>query len=162
MSEPTKPNAKHESLSDTVSHLLEECRMVLPGIQALFGFQLIAVFNQVFWEKVQQREQVVHLIAIGLVAVSVALVMAPAAYHRQAEPETISKRFITLSTRLLSLSMLPLMLGISFDFYIIGRLILRSWMGSLLLTLMLLSIFVVLWFLLPRIAALQRIVGGSP
>jgi len=32
----------------TISHLLEECRMVLPGIQALFGFQLIAVFNQPF------------------------------------------------------------------------------------------------------------------
>jgi len=26
-------------------YLIEECRMVLPGIQALFGFQLIAVFN---------------------------------------------------------------------------------------------------------------------
>ena len=31
-----------ESLSDSVTHMLEECRMVLPGIQALFGcgFQL--------------------------------------------------------------------------------------------------------------------------
>lgn len=31
----------HEALplSEAVTHLLEECRMVLPGIQALFGFQ---------------------------------------------------------------------------------------------------------------------------
>jgi len=28
-----------ETLSESVSHMLEECRMVLPGIQALFGFQ---------------------------------------------------------------------------------------------------------------------------
>ncbi|TLG71825.1 hypothetical protein [Methylocystis sp. B8] len=27
---------------------IEEARMVLPGIQALFGFQLIAVFNNRF------------------------------------------------------------------------------------------------------------------
>ena len=36
------------SLPEATSHLLEECRMVLPGIQALFGFQLIAVFNSRF------------------------------------------------------------------------------------------------------------------
>ncbi len=29
---------------------IEEARMVLPGIQALFGFQLIAAFNQRFSE----------------------------------------------------------------------------------------------------------------
>lgn len=39
------------SLSEAVTHLLEECRMVLPGIQALFGFQLIVVFNPTFYEK---------------------------------------------------------------------------------------------------------------
>ena len=32
-------------LSKAAEYLLEECRMVLPGIQALFGFQLVAVFN---------------------------------------------------------------------------------------------------------------------
>lgn len=29
-------------------HLLEECRMVLLGIQMTFGFRLIAVFNPTF------------------------------------------------------------------------------------------------------------------
>ena len=51
MTTPTKDSVQQESRSDTVTHLLEECRMVLPGIQALFGFQLIAVFNAAFWEK---------------------------------------------------------------------------------------------------------------
>jgi hypothetical protein len=39
------------SLEDALTHLLEECRMVLPGVQALFGFQLIAVFNRSFFER---------------------------------------------------------------------------------------------------------------
>src|SRR5438552_700853 len=33
-----------ESLSQAVSHILEEARTVVPGIQALLGFQLVAVF----------------------------------------------------------------------------------------------------------------------
>ena len=36
---------EQESLKDEIANLIEEARMVLPGIQALFGFQLIAVFN---------------------------------------------------------------------------------------------------------------------
>ena len=62
------------SLDAAASHLLEECRMVLPGIQALFGFQLIAVFNQGFGEKLSQAQQVVHLVALVLTTLSMALV----------------------------------------------------------------------------------------
>jgi hypothetical protein len=150
MTHTTKDSVQHESRSDTVTHLLEECRMVLPGIQALFGFQLIAVFNAAFWEKLHWHEQCLHLAAIGLVAISVALVMTPAAYHRQAEPETISKRFISLSTKLLAWSMVPLMFAIALEVYIIGRLILENWIGSLLLSSILVTIFMSLWFILPR------------
>ena len=146
-----------EPLSDAVSHILEECRMVLPGIQALFGFQLIAVFNQTFWDKLQPHEQVIHFAAIYLVALSVALVMAPAAYHRLAEPTQISRRFIAVSTFFLSTSMYPLMVAISMDLYLIANLVFESWAGSLLLTALLLSIFTTLWVVFPRMTALQKL-----
>src|SRR5262249_57038708 len=90
-----------ESLSTSVTHMLEECRMVLPGIQALFGFQLIAVFNSAFWSRLDHFEQLLHYVAIGLVALSVALVMTPAAYHRQAGALAASRPFLTISTKLL-------------------------------------------------------------
>jgi len=121
---------QQESLSDMVTHVLEECRMVLPGIQALFGFQLMAVFNQVFWDRLTQAERTYHFTAIGLVALAVVLVMTPAAYHRQAEPETVSRNFLILSTRVLCWSMFPLMTGILMDFYLIGRLVLESAIGD--------------------------------
>jgi hypothetical protein len=121
-----------ETLSESVSHMLEECRMVLPGIQALFGFQLIAVFNSTFWTNLDPLEQQIHYLAIALVALSVALVMTPAAYHRQSEPMTVSRRFLTLSTKLLFWSMYPLMSGIVLDFYLIGTLILQNRLLSLL------------------------------
>ena len=156
MSTQTDNDTEVESLSDSVSHMLEECRMVLPGIQALFGFQLIAVFNSTFWGKLDQLEQLLHYMAIGLVALSVALVMTPAAYHRQAEPATVSKRFLIISTKLLFGSMYPLMGGILLDFYLIGSLILQSRLLSLLATLCLWCVFTVLWILLPRVQFLQR------
>jgi uncharacterized membrane protein len=149
------------SLSEAVTHLLEECRMVLPGIQALFGFQLIAVFNSTFRERLSSTEQCFHLAAIGLVAIAVALVMAPAALHSQTSPQAATQDFITIATRLLLLSMFPLMLGISFDFYLIARLILNNTLISLSLSTVLLVVFATLWFLLPRLTSLQKFARGK-
>ena len=53
--------------------LLNECRMVLPGIQALFGFHLIAVFNSNFQLLLTNLEQILHLFALALMAISIAL-----------------------------------------------------------------------------------------
>ena len=148
--------------SQEATFVLDECRMILPGIQALFGFQLVAVFNQVFWEKLSSSEQTLHLAAIALIAVAVALVMAPAAYHRQVERESISHDFIRLASRLLLLSLGTLALGIGLDFYLIARLIVESRAISLALALLLLGVFVTLWVLLPRMTALKNLVRGGP
>jgi hypothetical protein len=69
--------------------------MVLPGIQALFGFQLIAVFNTRF-DELAPSLQMIHLIALVAGAVSMSLVMTPAAYHRIAERGRLSSRFAEL------------------------------------------------------------------
>ncbi len=145
------PEHEQLPLSKAVSHLLEECRMVLPGIQSLFGFQLIAVFNQGFRQELTPVEQRIHLFALGLVAISVAMVMTPAAYHRQRGPRDVSKDLISISTRFLLLSMFPLMLGISLDFYLIARIILHDPMLSLALSLFLVIVFIAFWFLLPHV-----------
>jgi hypothetical protein len=142
-------------LSKSVEFLLEECRMVLPGIQALFGFQLIAVFNPSFSQKLSQLEQILHLVAITLVAMAVALIMTPAAFHRQTDPEQVSKKFILLSTRLLLFSMPPLCVAICMDSYLIAKIILNDGLIPLLLSAGLLGFFVVLWFVLPRLRKLN-------
>jgi hypothetical protein len=144
-------------LNEAVTHLLEECRMVLPGIQALFGFLLIAVFNSRFGEQLTSTEQMLHLVAIILVVIAIALVMAPAAYHRQTCPKEVTLGFLTVATQLLLWSMFPLMVGICLDFYLIARLILNSELLSLVLSLGLLFMFSTLWFLLPRLKILRDI-----
>ena len=135
-------------LSKAVLLLLEECRMVLPGIQALFGFQLIAVFNSRFGEALTPMEQRLHLLAIGMTALAVGLIMTPAAYHRQVHPRKATLRFVRISTKLVLLSMPPLALSLCTEFYLVSRLILHSSAASVAAG-VLLGIFVMLWFVLP-------------
>jgi hypothetical protein len=136
-------------LDAAARHLLEECRMVLPGIQALFGFQLIAVFNEGFALKLSDPEQRTHLLAIALVGVAVALVMAPAAIHRQTQQREVSERFIWLSSRLVIASMYPLAVALCLDVYLIARVILGSYAASGAIAGALLLVLMALWVVVP-------------
>jgi Family of unknown function (DUF6328) len=147
----TDPGTQTEQLPlrDAAEFLLNECRMVLPGIQALFGFQLIAVYNAGFREKLTVPEQDLHLFAIGLIAIAVALIMTPAAFHRQAGSRQISEAFIRLCARLLGWSMVPLALAISIDFFLVAQIIMHNdlvaWLAAAVL-----GVFFAMWFVLPR------------
>src|ERR1051325_5954128 len=144
-----KNNKEELSLDSATRHILEECRMVLPGIQALFGFQLIAVFNQGFSEKLSTIQQQLHFISIILTICAVALVMTPAALHRQIDPLAVTRRFIESSTTLLLLSMFPLGISICLEIYLIAHVITESIVLSVIIAAGLLLLFFSLWILLP-------------
>jgi hypothetical protein len=137
-----------ETLEEEATHVTDEARMVLPGVQAVLGFQLIAVFNQRFQE-FSPGEQVVHLSAFLLVALAMGLMMTPAAYHRQVERGRVSQRFIDLSSMLLTIAMLPLIAGLSLDTYLIGRLILHNTTTALLVAGGAAVMLLGLWYALP-------------
>jgi hypothetical protein len=136
------------SLEEETKTVIEEARMVLPGIQALFGFQLIAVFNNRF-QDLSEREQVFHLSALFLVALAVALIMTPAAYHRIAERGIFSRRFVNFASLFLECALLPLMLGIAIDLFLLGRLILNNPMLSAALAIGMFLLFCGLYYLFP-------------
>lgn len=138
------------SLNHAATHVLEECRTVVPGMQALFGFQLIAVFSPTFTEQLSHSERMLHLAAILLLTIAIALVMAPAALHRQSEPMSVSRRFINTSSRFLMASMIPLALGISIDVYVIARVILDTTPGAIAVAVTMLAVFVVFWRIVPQ------------
>lgn len=152
MESPTpQPTLERLKLSQAAEYLLDECRMVLPGIQALFGFQLIAVFNNRFGAELAPVDQRVHYAALALVAIAAGLVMTPAAFHRQTRPHEVSDSFLNLASRLLLLSMIPLEIGISLDFYVIGNLIFHSRLIGAIGAAALLAAFSLLWFVFPRL-----------
>ena len=84
-----------------------------------------------------------------LVSIAIALIMAPAAYHRQAERGTISRHFANFASRLIAVAMLPLLLAISLEVALVAyAIVARLWIGALCGgTLALL--FIWLWFVYP-------------
>jgi hypothetical protein len=138
-------------LSKAAQLLLEECRMVLPGLQALFGFQLIAVFNARFPSALGPGEQQLHLVALVLSAVAAALIMAPAALHRQRDPREVTALFLKVSTRLVLVSMLPLALSIALDVYLVARLVTQSPPLAATIAAGLFVVFAIAWIVLPRL-----------
>lgn len=142
-------------LSEAAGHLLDECRMVLPGIQALFGFQLIAVFNQRFGEKLSHHEQLLHLASMVLVVVAIGIVMAPAAFHRMVEPRSVSAQFIRISSWLLLCAMACLAAGICVDFYVVAKMIWRP-LPAVAIAAALAAVFAALWLVLPMRYRLTR------
>jgi predicted membrane protein len=124
--------------------------MVLPGIQAVFGFQLIAVFNNGF-HSLTRSEQLMHLIALVLIMIAIALIMTPASYHRIAEKGAVSSRFVEIASRLLALAMFPLMLGMTADLFLVARLVLNNVAVSIAIAAVLVFVFFGLWYLFPWI-----------
>jgi len=137
-------------LDRQVSRAEQEARMVLPGIQALFGFQLIAVFNNAFFEKITTSERILHLLAICMTAVSAMLIMTPAAYHRQSEKGFISSYFVFMSSHFIRYSMIALSLSISLEVDIIARLILRTDNIHHIIALILFMTYISMWFVFPK------------
>lgn len=119
------PKIQELELKDVVRNTLEEARMVLPGIQALFGFQLMSVFNEAF-DKISPIDKTCHMAALLLTIIAIGCLMAPASYHRQTEKRTVSEEFVDYASKLLCLGMAPLMLSISLDTYIVCNVISKS------------------------------------
>ena len=145
----------HQTLEEASTQVDDEARMLLPGVQALMGFQLMAVFNQRF-EQFSPAEQIMHFTAFLLLGLTMGLLMAPAAYHRQVERCMVTERFIKMSSTLLTIAMVPFITAISFDAYLIGKLVLKHTVPALFAAGGALIVFVGLWFVLPQIARPRR------
>jgi hypothetical protein len=148
---PARREERQElKLSEAAQTLLDECRMVLPGIQALFGFQLIAVFNERFSKDLGRFDQSLHFVAISLVACAVALVMTPAAYHRSHGARDVTDTFIHVSSTLLLASMVPLAAGLSLDFHLIAKLVFGDGAFSIADGIEHFAFLLFFWFAFPR------------
>ena len=68
-------------LATKIEQLLTEARVIIPGAQALFGFQFVAMLTNGF-DHLPQASKNMHAVALGLIAINVVLLMTPAAVHR--------------------------------------------------------------------------------
>lgn len=97
-------------------NIIEEARVILPGVQALFGFQTIAVFAERFAD-LPSFAVTCHLVGLGMVIIAVALVMTPAVYYRVVGPGYVSQRMVRRSSWLIRCALAPLACGLSLDMF---------------------------------------------
>lgn len=149
MGTDSRQEREEVKLSQAASYLIEECRMVLPGVQAIFGFQLIAVFNERFAGDLPEPVQWLHFGSLTLVALAAALVMTPAALHRITGVQHVTRAFLERSSTLLLASMWILAVGLACDYFVVGWLIFESALPAVAAA-VLLAILSILWYFYPR------------
>ena len=132
-------------LTTRVKQVLIECRVVLPGAQALLGFQLIIMWMSAFY-KIPQLWKLLHLASLVCVGVCTVLLITPAAYHRIVEQGEDSEMLHHITARLLLWAMVFLGLGTCGDLYIVSRITGLGNPLSLGLALAMLTFFFGAWF----------------
>ncbi|WP_406855272.1 DUF6328 family protein [Alsobacter sp. KACC 23698] len=112
--------AEETPLSHKIDHMLTEARTILPGAQALLGFQLSVVLTQAF-PGLPAGSRLAHVAALLLVALTVALLMTPAAYHRSVYAGEDSPALLRLGGRLVLLSTAPLAGALALEAFVVSR-----------------------------------------
>ena len=138
-------DAEGTKLKDKIEQALTEMRVVLPGAQALLGFQFASMLVEGF-DKLPASSKYVHLASLTLIAVSVVLLMSPAAYHRIVERGHETEHFHAFASRMLIAAMLPLALGMCGDFFVVIRKITNSSAAAITGAALMLLFFYGLWF----------------
>jgi hypothetical protein len=112
------PMKKSETpLHTKIEQMLTESRVILPGAQALLGFQFVAMLTKAF-AQLPSTVRVFHLIALVSLAVSVVLLIAPAAIHRVTFQGNDDQRLHSTGSLLVTIALLPLAIGISCDLFV--------------------------------------------
>jgi hypothetical protein len=132
-------------LFQKIDQVLTECRVVLPGAQALLGFQFITVLAESF-DRLPTSSKYFHLASLAAVALSILFLMTPAAYHRLAEQGEETEYFHRFAGRMLIASMVPLAVGIAGDVFVVFRKVTGATIPALIVAAVLMVGFYGLWF----------------
>lgn len=101
-----------------IEQLLTEARLVIPGGQALFGFQFIAMLTTGF-DRLPDTAKIVHLAALCLIGLNVIIMMTPAALHRLSFGGEDSPRFLRMGSGLVIAGPAFLATGIAAEIYVV-------------------------------------------
>jgi hypothetical protein len=135
--------------------LLTEARVILPGAQALFGFQLAIVFTKSFGE-LAPASMLVHATGLLLVALAVVLLMAPAAYHRIVYEGEVSADMHRVGSVLVTAATIPLAFGLAGDTYVVVGKITASPAAAISVAGAAFTLLIGLWHAYPLAAASIR------
>lgn len=132
---------------EEMRNIIEEARVILPGLQAVFGFQTAAVFNDRFTE-LETYAKACHLVGLALIVISMAMLMTPAVYYR-AQCGNATSRMVHISRKSIRGALIPMSLGFSLDMLTVMSLATDSLAISIGAAALTLALFVGLWYAIP-------------
>jgi hypothetical protein len=138
---------RQERTARELIELLNELRVILPGVQFLFAFLLTVPFSQRFSE-LDGLETGVFFVTLLCTAIATALLMAPSAQHRILWREGVREQRLELGNTLTIAGLaflVPAMVGAVF---VVSDFIFGLW-AAVVVTLLLILFFALLWFALP-------------
>jgi hypothetical protein len=139
--------SKGERLDRELMELLQELRVVLPGVQVLLAFLLTAPFQQRF-AQLPGTLRNVFFASIACATVATALLIAPSVHHRLRWREGEKERLLQVANRLAIWGTVFLATAIVLALYVITNVLFASWI-ALLTAVLAVALFAWLWYALP-------------
>lgn len=136
-----------ERLDRELLELLNELRVVLPGVQVLFAFLLAVPFYQ-RWIDVTNFQRDVYFATLSLALIATAVLIAPTAVHRLNFRAQDKKAVVMISNRLAIAGMLVLALAMVGVMVLISDVLFDRTM-TIVVGVVAASVFALLWAALP-------------
>jgi hypothetical protein len=138
-----------ERVDRELRELLEETRVVLPGLELLFGFLLILPFSERFAE-IGARQQVVYIVCLVATAAAAALFIAPSARHRLGFRSVDKERLLFIANRHLIVGLVLVAASIALAVYLAASMLLGLGWSAILAGCIALW-FALFWFVVPLV-----------
>lgn len=136
---------QQQDLKRDTDQILQGIRIVLPGTQALIGFQFIAFFNPTF-QQLTTNLKGLHFVALLLAITCSILLIAPVSFQQIGEDGNPTPAFLKFTRKMLSFAMLCLLLAIVGDVFMAARLINLGNLPAGMIAALILSLGAYLWF----------------
>jgi predicted membrane channel-forming protein YqfA (hemolysin III family) len=143
-----------EDLDRELIELLNELRVVLPGVQVLFAFLLAVPFAS-GWQRVTEAQTWAYMVALVATAVGSILLIAPSSYHRLRWREGDKEHLLRTSNRLAITGTVFLAAGMTAAIFLVTDIVFH-WTFTIVLTTLVGFLFAWFWYTLPLIRRLQR------
>ncbi|SDD66522.1 DUF6328 family protein [Actinokineospora iranica] len=146
--EPGSTETPDERLTRNLSELLQELRVAQAGVQILFGFLLSITFTEVYARDANLFERVTHLVAVLFAVVSVALLTAPAAWHRILFRRGKRQEIMRLATWTTITGLVFLSLAVTASVLLLAEIVVGGW-GAFVIAAACGVVIGFLWFIVP-------------
>jgi hypothetical protein len=145
---PMPEEDRETPLKTKIEQLLTEARVIIPGGQALLGFQFTATLTRAFSE-LPASAKYIHAGGLCAIALAVILLMTPAALHRIAYRGEDNETFFRSGSALVIAAAFPLAVGVSANVYVAFLKATDSGPAAAAASLVSFAVLLALWFAYP-------------